>query len=72
MRRVWTVAVGLFLSVFLVSAVNAAPGQSPGKPQIQSEKGGKKAMQAKRDREKQVQATKKKAAAMRQQAQRGK
>jgi hypothetical protein len=72
MRRVLAVAAGLFLSVFLVAAVNAAPGQPPENPQIQKEKGGKKAMQAKRDREKQVQETKKKAAAMKQQSQSGK
>jgi hypothetical protein len=69
MRRVLAVAVGFMLSVSLVAAVKAAPGESPGNPQLQQEKGGKKAMKAMRDREQKVQETKKKASAMKQQAQ---
>ena len=73
MKRLCATAVGVFLSVFLIASVNAAPADNSGNPQVQKgEKGGKKAMEAKREREKQVRETKKKAAEARQQAISGK
>lgn len=69
MKRLCGWAVGVFLSVFLVVAVNAAPAG----PQVQKgETSGKKAMKAMRDREQKVREVKKQASAMRQQALYGK
>ncbi|MCM2356766.1 MAG: hypothetical protein NDI77_01340 [Geobacteraceae bacterium] len=66
MKRLLALAVGVFLSVFLVVSVNAASDSTAGNPQVQkSEKGGKKAMMAMRDREQKVREVKKRALAMR-------
>lgn len=74
MKRIFALAVGVFLSVFLVGTVNAAPDRShSGNPQVQkSEAGGKKAMKAMREREQKVREVKKRALAMRQNALYGK
>ena len=73
MKRLLALAVGVFLSVFLVVSVNAASASAAGNPQVQkSEKGGKKAMMAMRQREQKVREVKKQALAMRQNALYGK
>uniref|UniRef100_A0A831UCV8 Uncharacterized protein n=1 Tax=Geobacter metallireducens TaxID=28232 RepID=A0A831UCV8_GEOME len=73
MKRLCALAVGVLLSVSLVAAVNAAPEKTTGNPQAQQgEKGGKKAMEAKREREKKVREVKKQALTKRQQALYGK
>ena len=73
MKRLCALAVGVFLSVFLAVAVNAAPAGTSGKPQVQKgETSGKKAMKAMRDRAQKVREVKKQAFEMRQQALYGK
>lgn len=73
MKRLLALAFGVFLSVFLVVSVNAASDSTAANPQVQkSEKGGKKAMMATRDREQKVREVKKRALAMRQNALYGK
>lgn len=73
MKRLLALAVGVFLSVFLVVSVNAASASAAGNPQVkQSEKGGKKAMMAMRQREQKVREVRKQALAMRQNALYGK
>jgi len=73
MKRLYAMAIGVFLSVFLISAVNAAPaGTSDNPKQQQGIKNAKKAMQSKLERDKKVREAKKKGQMKRQQAQSGK
>jgi protein tyrosine/serine phosphatase len=69
MKRLCAMAVGVFLSVFLIASVNAAPESTSGNPQAQKgETGGKKAMKSMRERQQKVREVKKQASAMRQKA----
>ncbi|SNB47984.1 hypothetical protein [Geobacter sp. DSM 9736] len=68
MKRMGVVAAGGILSIFLAATVYAAPKISHGSSQAGQESAGKRAMAAKREREKKVQEVKKRAFAARQQA----
>jgi len=73
MKRFYAMAVGVFMSVFLVSAANAAPAETPNKPEPQQGiTNAKKAMQSKLERDKKVRQTKEKGYAQKQRAQSGK
>lgn len=73
MKRLYAMAIGVFLSVFLISSVNAAPASTLDKPkQQQGIKNAKKAMQSRLERDKKVREVQKKGQAKRQQAQSGK
>ncbi|CAG0990102.1 hypothetical protein [Geobacter sp.] len=70
MKRLVALAAGVFLSIFLVAAVNAAPAGTSDKPkQQQGIKNAKKAMQSKLERDKKMREVQKKGQAKRQQIQ---
>ena len=73
MKKLYLMATGVFLSVFLVAAVNAAPAGAPEKPkQQQGITNAKKSMQAKLERGKKMSEVRKKGQTARRQAQAGK
>ena len=69
MKKLCALGIAVFLSIFVITAVNAAPESISGNPQVQQgEKGGKKAMKSMREREMKRREVKKQASAMRQKA----
>jgi len=72
MKRLMVLAAGVFLSIFIVAAVNAAPaGTSDTPKQQQGIKNAKKAMKGKLERDKKVQQARKQGQAQKKQAQSG-
>jgi len=72
MKKLYLMATGVFLSVFLVATVNAAPTAAPEKPKQQlGIKNAKKSMQSKLERGKKLDEVRKKGQAIRRQAQAG-
>lgn len=72
MKRLMALAAGVFLSIFIVAAVNAAPaGRSDNPKQQQGIKNAKKAMKGKLERDKKVQQARKQGQAQKKQAQSG-
>ena len=72
MKRLYAMAIGVFMSVFLISAVNAAPAGTSQPKQQQGIKNAKKAMQSRLDRYKKMREGQKKGQAKRREAQSGK
>lgn len=72
MKKLYLMATGVFLSVFLVATVNAAPAGAPETPkQQQGIKNAKKSMQSRLERDKKMREVRKKGQAVRRQAQAG-
>lgn len=73
MKRLYAMAIGVFMSVFMISALSAAQARTSDKPkQQQGIKNAKKAMQSRLERDKKAHEARKNAQAMRRQAQSGK
>lgn len=71
MKRLYGMAIGVFMSVVMISAVNAAPTGTSEKPkQQQGIKNAKKAMQARLERDKKMREVQEKGQAKKQQTQR--
>jgi len=72
MKRLYALALGVFLSMSLVAAGNAAPTGTSGKPkQQQGIQNAKKAMKGKLERDQKVQQARKQGQAQKKQAQSG-
>lgn len=72
MKKLYLMATGVFLSVFLVATVNAAPAAASEKPkQQQGIKNAKKTMQTRLERDKKIHEVRKKGQVARRQAQAG-
>lgn len=71
MKRLYALALGVFLSLSLIAAGNAAPTGASGKPRQQGIRNAKKAMKGKLERDKKVQEAGKQGQAHKKQAQSG-